>query len=347
MIKVIRNSDEPKPELIKAFNLSDVQAEDILEIRLRQLARLEGIKIEQELKTLKGERKELKDLLGDDKLMKKLVVGEIRADAKKFGDERRSVIEEAGRAVVERQVVDEVLTIIVSKNGWVRARQGHGLELGSVSYKDGDGEYAIFETRSIHQIAMIDSTGRCVGIAAGDLPGGKGDGVPLTSLVELAAGARVAHVVDAQPGKRYLAANSGGYGFVVNAEDLLTRIRAGKAFMTLQEGESVLRPAPLPTSPEMVVTLSAKGRMLLFAYDEMKEMARGRGVLLMGLDDDEKMSAVGFSSSKSVTVVGLSRSGSERSAIVSGAELQKHILHRARKGCLIPGRMLPTGIKVN
>ena len=347
VIKVIRNSDEPKPELIKAFNLSDVQAEDILEIRLRQLARLEGIKIEQELKTLKGERKELKDLLGDDKLMKKLVVGEIRADAKKFGDERRSVIEEAGRAVVERQVVDEVLTIIVSKNGWVRARQGHGLELGSVSYKDGDGEYAIFETRSIHQIAMIDSTGRCFGIAAGDLPGGKGDGVPLTSLVELAAGARVAHVVDAQPGKRYLAANSGGYGFVVNAEDLLTRIRAGKAFMTLQEGESVLRPAPLPKSPEMVVTLSEKGRMLLFAFDELKEMARGRGVLLMGLDDDEKMSAVGFSSSKSVTVVGLSRSGSERSAIVSGAELQKHILHRARKGCLIPGRMLPTGIKVN
>ena len=345
VIKVIRNSDEPKPELMKTFDLSDVQAEDILEIRLRQLARLEGIKIEQELKTLKGERSELKELLADDKLMKKLVVGEIRQDTKKFGDNRRTIMEEAGRAVVERQVVDEILTIIVSKNGWVRSRQGHGLDLSGVNYKVGDGEYAIFETRSIHQIAMLDSTGRCFGIAAGDIPGGKGDGVPLTSLVELAAGARVAQVVDAQPGKRYLVANSGGYGFIVNAEDLLTRIRAGKAFMTLQDGETVLRPALVPRHTEMVATLSEKGRLLLFSYDELKAMSRGRGVTLMGLDDDEKMVAVGFSGSKSVTVLGMSRSGNERSAIVSGTDLQKHILHRARKGCLIPGRMLPTAIK--
>ena len=345
VIKVIRNSDEPKPELMKTFDLSDVQAEDILEIRLRQLARLEGIKIEQELKTLKGERNELKELLADDKLMKKLVVGEIRQDTKKFGDNRRTIMEEAGRAVVERQVVDEILTIIVSKNGWVRSRQGHGLDLSGVNYKVGDGEYAIFETRSIHQIAMLDSTGRCFGIAAGDIPGGKGDGVPLTSLVELAAGARVAQVVDAQPGKRYLVANSGGYGFIVNAEDLLTRIRAGKAFMTLQDGETVLRPALVPRHTEMVATLSEKGRLLLFSYDELKAMSRGRGITLMGLDDDEKMVAVGFSGSKSVTVLGMSRSGNERSAIVSGADLQKHILHRARKGCLIPGRMLPTAIK--
>ena len=345
VIKVIRNSDEPKPELMKTFDLSDVQAEDILEIRLRQLARLEGIKIEQELKTLKGERSELKELLADDKLMKKLVVGEIRQDTKKFGDNRRTIMEEAGRAVVERQVVDEILTIIVSKNGWVRSRQGHGLDLSGVNYKVGDGEYAIFETRSIHQIAMLDSTGRCFGIAAGDIPGGKGDGVPLTSLVELAAGARVAQVVDAQPGKRYLVANSGGYGFIVNAEDLLTRIRAGKAFMTLQDGETVLRPALVPRHTEMVATLSEKGRLLLFSYDELKAMSRGRGITLMGLDDDEKMVAVGFSGSKSVTVLGMSRSGNERSAIVSGADLQKHILHRARKGCLIPGRMLPTAIK--
>ena len=345
VIKVIRNSDEPKPELMKTFDLSDVQAEDILEIRLRQLARLEGIKIEQELKTLKGERSELKELLADDKLMKKLVVGEIRQDTKKFGDNRRTIMEEAGRAVVERQVVDEILTIIVSKNGWVRSRQGHGLDLSGVNYKVGDGEYAIFETRSIHQIAMLDSTGRCFGIAAGDIPGGKGDGVPLTSLVELAAGARVAQVVDAQPGKRDLVANSGGSGFIVHAEDLLTRIRAGKAFMTLQDGETVLRPALVPRHTEMVATLSEKGRLLLFSYDELKAMSRGRGVTLMGLDDDEKMVAVGFSGSKSVTVLGMSRSGNERSAIVSGADLQKHILHRARKGCLIPGRMLPTAIK--
>ena len=345
VIKVIRNSDEPKPELMAAFKLTDIQAEDILEIRLRQLARLEGIKIEQELKTLKIERKELQELLGDEGLLKKLVVKEIRDDAKKYGDARRTVIEEAGRAIVERQIVDEALTVIVSKNGWVRSRQGHGLDLAGVTFKDGDGEYATFETRSIHQIAMIDSTGRSFGLSAGDIPGGKGDGVPITSLVDLAPGARTAHVIDAQPGQRYLVANSAGYGFVVNAEELLTRIRAGKAFMTLQEGEAVLRPAAVPKSAEMTVTLSEKGRMLLFAIDELKEMARGRGVVLMGLDAGEKMTAVGFCGSKSVTVTGLSRSGKGKSSIVSGADLKKHILHRARKGCLIPDKLFPTGIK--
>ncbi len=345
VIKVIRNADEPKPELMAAFKLTEVQAEDILEIRLRQLARLEGIKIEQELKTLTLERKELRELLGDEGQLKKLAVKEIRDDAKKYGDARRTVIEEAGRAVVERQVVDEALTVIVSKNGWVRSRQGHELDLTGVNYKDGDGEYAIFETRSIHQFAMIDSTGRSFGISAGDIPGGKGDGVPLTSLVELAAGARIAHVLDAQPGRRYLVGNSAGYGFVVNAEELLTRIRAGKAFMTLQEGEAVLHPAAVPKSPDMVVTLSEKGRMLLFAANELKEMARGRGVVLMGLDEGEKMTAIGFCGAKSVTVTGLSRSGKDKSSIVSGADLKKHILHRARKGCLIPDKMKPTGIK--
>jgi topoisomerase-4 subunit A len=345
VIKVIRQSDEPKPELIKVFQLTDIQAEDILEIRLRQLARLEGIKIEQELKSLGVERKELQALLDDDGLMKKLMISEIRQDTKKFGDTRRTLIEEAGRAVVERPVLDEMLTVIVSKNGWVRSRLGHGLDLSAVNYKVGDTQYAVFETRSIHQIAVIDSTGRCFGIPAGEIPGGKGDGVPLTSLLELAEGARIAHVVDAQPGHSYLVSNSGGYGFIVNAEDLLTRVRAGKAFMSLQEGETVLAPTLVPQHPEMVVTLSQKGRMLLFSFDELKQMGRGRGVVLMSLDEAENMTATGFSGSKSVTVTGQSRSGSIKSTVVSGAELKKHIIHRARKGCLIPGKMIPTAVK--
>jgi topoisomerase-4 subunit A len=345
VIKVIRNADEPKPALIKAFKLTEVQADDILEIRLRQLARLEGIKIEQELKALKLERKDLQAVLGDERLLKKQVVNEIRADARTYGDARRTLIEESGRAVAERQVVDEPLTLIVSRNGWVRSRQGHGLDLSALSYKDGDGAYGLFETRSVHPIAMIDSSGRCFGITAGEIPGGRGDGVPLTSLVELTPGARVAQVVDAQPGQRYLVANSGGYGFIVKSEDLLTRIRAGKAFMTIQEGESVLRPAAVTKEAAYAVSLSEKGRMLLFPVDELKEIARGRGVVMMGLDKDEKMVAVGFADAKAVTVTGLSRSGKERSITVSGTDLQKHILHRARKGCLVPGKLVPTGVR--
>jgi topoisomerase-4 subunit A len=149
VIKTIRESDEPKPALIKQFKLTDIQAEDILEIRLRQLARLEGIKIQNELKELKIERKSLKDLLGSDSEMRKLVIKEIRDDAKTYGDDRRTVIEEAGRATFERQIVDEPLTIIVSRNGWVRSRQGHAIDLTGVTYKAGDAPYAVFETRSI------------------------------------------------------------------------------------------------------------------------------------------------------------------------------------------------------
>jgi topoisomerase IV subunit A len=345
VIRVIRESDDPKPDLMKKFELTDVQAEDILEIRLRQLARLEGIKIEQELKTLKIERKDLKALLGDESLMKKLVTKEIRDDAKKYGDERRTLIEEAERAAVERQIVDEPLTIIVSRNGWVRTRQGHGLDLSAVTYKDGDGPYATFETRSVHAIAMIDTTGRSFSVQAADLPGGKGEGLPLTSLVELAPGARLAHVVDAQPGKKYLVANSAGYGFIAKTEDLLTRVKAGKAFMTLQEGETVLRPALVPASPDMAVTVSEHGRMLMFPADELKELGRGRGIVLMGLDPDEKMTAMGFGNTKAVTIIGTSRSGKEKTSRVSGAELQKHILHRARKGCLLPDRLVPTAVR--
>jgi topoisomerase-4 subunit A len=344
VIKAIRESDEPKLELMKRFKLTDIQAEDILEIRLRQLARLEGIKIQTELKQLKIERKSLKELLGSDNEMKKLVTKEIRDDARKYGDDRRTMIEEAERAAVERQVLDEPLTIIVSRNGWVRSRQGHDLDLSNLTYKTGDIAYAVFQTRSTHSIALIDSTGRAFSIQASDVPGGKGDGVPLTSLLEFAPGARLAHVVDAQPGLSYLVANSAGYGFIVKSEDLLTRVRAGKTFMTIQEGELVLRPALVPDQPELAVTLSEHGRMLLFAADELKELARGRGVTLMGLDPGEKMTAVGFANSKAVTIIGKSRSGNEKSVRIGGEQLQKHIVHRARKGCLLPGKLMPISI---
>jgi topoisomerase-4 subunit A len=286
----------------------------------------------------------LKELLGSDTEMKKLVTREIRDDAKQYGDERRTFIEEAGRTTYERQIIDEPLTVIVSKNGWVRSRQGHALDLSAITYKTGDAAYAIFETRSIHCVAMMDSTGRAFSVQAADIPGGKGDGVPLSSLVELAPGARLAHVVDAQPGLSYLVANSAGYGFIVKSEELLTRMRAGKTFMTIEEGVEVLRPATVPGKPEMAVTLSEHGRMLLFQAAELKELARGRGITLMGLDANEKMTAVGFTGAKAVSVAGKSRSGKDKVVRVSGEQLRKHIVHRARKGCLLPGKLVPVSV---
>ena len=349
VIKCIRNADEPKPELMKRFKLTEVQAEDILEIRLRQLARLEGIRIETELKELKDERKGLKGLLGSEAEMKARVADEIRADAKQYGDLRRTQIEEADRATFERQVIDEPLTIIVSRNGWVRARAGHKLDLSGTNYKAGDGPYAVFETRSVHSAGIIDSTGRAFSVECAELPSGKGDGQQITSFIELAPGARLAHVVDAQPGRKYLVANSGGYGFIVKSEDLLTRVKAGKAFMTLDEGDEVIRPAPVPNEVPanksiLAAAFSEEGRMLLFAAGELKELGRGRGITLMGLKEKEKLVAVGFAGPKSVTVEGVSRSGKDRTVTVEGADLQKHILRRARKGCLLPGKLKPTGV---
>ena len=344
VIKVIRNSDEPKQDLMKQFKLTEVQAEDILEIRLRQLARLEGIRIETELKGLKEERKGLKGLLGSAAEMKKRVAEEIRADAKTYGDARRTQIEKAERATFERQVIDEPLTIIVSRNFWVRARTGHKLDLSDTNYKNGDGPYAIFETRSVHNVGLVDSTGRAFSVECSELPSGKGDGQPLASFIDLAPGAKLAQVVDAQPGKKYLFANSGGYGFIGKTEDMLTRVKAGKSFMTLEQGEEVLRPAPLPDKPELAAAFSEEGRMLLFAADELKELGRGRGITLMGLNDKEALVAVGFGNSKSVTVEGISRSGKEKTVTIEGADLQKHIVRRARKGCLLPGKLRPTGV---
>jgi topoisomerase-4 subunit A len=346
VIRIIREADEPKPALMKRFNLSEVQAEDILEIRLRQLARLEGIKIEAELKELSIEQKSLKELLGSEAAMKKQVTTEIKADTKKFGDERRTLIREAGRAVLEKRVIDEPLTVIVSRNGWLRSRQGHGLDVSSLTYKEGDGPYAIFETRTIHPIALIDSTGRAFSMEASEIPGGKGDGVPFSSTVELAPGARFAHAVDAQPGKKYLVSNSAGYGFVVPAEDLLTRVRAGKAFMSIEDGERVLRPIPAPWNWQSIklATVSEKGRLLVFAAEDVREMARGRGLILMGLDDGDAMVAAGFVDGKSVTVQGTGKSGKPKEIKVSGVELKKYELNRARKGYQLPEKMSPTGI---
>jgi topoisomerase-4 subunit A len=195
VIRIIRESDEPKPALIARFDLSDRQAEDILEIRLRQLARLEGIKIERELAELRTEKSELEALLGDEGKLKRLVIKEIRADAAKYGDERRTLVEEAARAGVTQTVLDEAVTVIVSEKGWVRCRSGHGVDLANLAFKDGDRLAAAFECRSVDALVALTDGGRALTVAVSTLPDGRGNGAPLASLVELPSGAKIAHVL--------------------------------------------------------------------------------------------------------------------------------------------------------
>lgn len=243
VIAIIRQSDEPKLALIERFKLSERQAEDILEIRLRQLARLEAIKIEQELKALGEEKTKLEEILSSPAAQRRLMIKEIEADAKIFGDERRTLIQADKRSNVEVKVVDEPVTVVISDKGWVRARSGHGHDKAGFSFKAGDSLYDTFECRTVDTVLCLGSNGRVYSVPVTLLPGARGDGQPLTTLVDVESGTQLVHFVVGAMGAMYLLSNSGGYGFMATLESMVTRNKSGKSFMSLNEPERVLRPS--------------------------------------------------------------------------------------------------------
>ncbi len=343
VIRIIRQADDPKADLIAAFGLTEVQADDILEIRLRQLARLEGIRIETELATLATERATLARILAEPKTLARTVIAEIEADAKQHGDARRTLIEAVAPASVERTVPDEPITVTLSRHGWIRSRQGHGLVADQFGYKAGDGPLAVLETRTVNAIVILDSAGRAYTIRAADIPGGRGDGVPVTTLIDLQAGAKVAQAFTDAAEQKFLVAGSGGYGFITTLGDMVSRVKAGKAFMTLGADETPLAPVPLAAGLDHVAALSSKGRLLVFALAEMRAMPRGRGVIVMGLDPGEALAAVALVPARRVVLQGTNRLGRPTPYVLEGEELARHVLHRARKGALLPKRMKVTG----
>jgi topoisomerase IV subunit A len=294
VIKVIREADEPKPELMQAFTLTDTQAEDILEIRLRQLARLEAIKIERELKELRTEEKSLKRLLSNETARRQLVATEIAADVALFGDARRTLVEAAAKVTASRieTVVDEAITLILSRNGFIRQRSGHGIDAAALTWKEGDGELAVIETRSVNPIVLVAENGRTFSVRAQELPGGKGDGAPVASLVDL-AGMRVIAMLCGPNEARVFLAGSAGYGFFGSLSEMTTRQRAGKQYATIETGEQLLAPLLWPEAASEVAALSAEGRLLILPATELKALPTGgRGVIVMGLRDKESLIAV-------------------------------------------------------
>ena len=291
VIKVIRNADEPKPELMEKFSLSERQAEDILEIRLRQLAKLEGIKIERELAELKTEASKLKKLLGSPAERRKLAAAEVREDAERFGDKRRTVIEEAERITVSmvETVTDEPVTVILSRNGFIRTRQGHGIDRATLTWKEGDAPLAIVETRTVHPIVLFGANGRVFNVRATEIPGGKGDGVPVSSLVET-TGTAIVGMISGTADTAVLLGTSGGNALRAKIEGLVTRIRAGKQFVSVAEGESQVAPSVLPAGSTEVAALSGEGRLLIFPLEELNELPNGgRGVMAIKLHEGEAM----------------------------------------------------------
>ena len=349
VIKIIRESDEPKPALMKAFKLSERQAEDILEIRLRQLARLEAIKVQQELSELRKEKKTLQELLDNPSSMKKLLIKEIETDAKTYGDKRRTLIKVAERAVAEVKIIDEPVTVVISQKGWVRARQGHGHDALQFSFKAGDGLYAAFECRTTDNVLAFGSNGRVYTISVAQLPGARGDGVPLTTLAEVEAGTRLVHYFAGTAETTLLLASTGGFGFAAKVGDMISRQKAGKSFMAMDAGDEPVRPVIVFKGASALACLSEQGRMLVFGLDEIKtQSGGGRGVTLMDLDAKEKLIAAQPISQKGVRILGNApRSGKPQEIALTGKDLAHHFGKRARKGKLLASRLKAHRLEAN
>ena len=331
VIRIIRAADEPKPALIARFKLSDRQAEDILEIRLRQLARLEAIKIEQELKELRTEQGKLEDILNSPSTLKRTVVKEIEADARQYGDERRTLIQPEKKAVVEVKIIDEPVTVVVSLRGWVRALKGHEIDAATLMFKSGDALYGTFHCRSVDALLVFGSNGRVYSTSVSLLPGGRGDGQPITTLIDLESGTQPAHYVAGPAQQTLLLAGTGGFGLLAKVGDLLSRQRGGKAFLSLEADEKLLPPS-VGDAAEQVACLSLTGRLLVFGVDELKLQANGgRGLTLIDLDaKDALVSVAAFS--QAVQMLGTGRGGKAKEELLKGAALAPYVGKRARKG---------------
>ncbi len=331
VIAIIRHSDEPKAALIARFNLSDRQAEDILEIRLRQLARLEAIKIEQELKELREEQGKLEDILANPASLKRLMVKEIEADAKTFGDERRTLIQAEKKAVAEIKVVDEPVTVVVSSKGWVRARTGHGHEPGSFAFKAGDGLYGTFECRTVDMLIVFGSNGRVYSVPVASLPGARGDGQPITTLIDLEAGSQPLHYFAGPLAAQLLLSSSGGYGFLATVEAMVSRQKGGKSFISLGEGEMPCAPSHAIGATH-VCCASTGGRILTFEIGELKQMDKGgRGLMLLDLEPKDTLAGAA-AYTRSVKIEGVGRGGKERDETLEIRSLNNARAARGRKG---------------
>ncbi|MEJ5991714.1 DNA topoisomerase IV subunit A [Ramlibacter sp. PS3R-8] len=337
VIAIIRAAEEPKQALIARFKLSDRQAEDILEIRLRQLARLEAIRIEQELKELRTDREKLEEILGSPAALKRLMIKEIEGDAKQFGDARRTLIQAEKRAVAEVKVIDEPVTVVVSQKGWVRARQAHGHDAATFAFKAGDGLYGTFECRTVDTLLAFGSNGRVYSIPVSVLPGARGDGQPLTTLIEMDAGTQLVHYFAGAGNVFLLLSNSGGYGFVAAVENMVSRQKGGKSFLSLGAGETVCRPSLVGVAgtdafATHVFCASTGKRVLTFEIKELKPMANGgRGLMLMDLEPKEELAGAA-AYTRSVRITGLGRGDKEREEVLEIRSLNNAKGVRGRKG---------------
>ena len=341
VIRIIRREDEPKPVLMKRFKLSDEQAEEILNTRLRHLARLEEMKIREEQKQLATEREELEALLKSKARLKKLVASEIREDAEKHGDDRRTrIIErEAAQAIDETTLIpNEPVSVVLSTGGFVRSAKGHEIDPHALSYKSGDGFQSMARGRSLQAAIFIDSTGRTYSLPAHSLPSARGQGEPLSGRLNPPDGAKFAGVMMGEPEDLWLLATDAGYGFTVRLKELITDRRAGKTVLNVPDNSMVLPPALVPSPESLVVVVSSEGKLLAFPVGDVPEMPRGKGNKLYDIPGkkaaarEELMTGIAVVPPKGSLVIW----AGEKQKTLDWGDLKDYRGQRAQRGAVLP-----------
>jgi topoisomerase-4 subunit A len=341
VIRIIRREDEPKPVLMKRFKLSDIQAEAILETKLRHLAKLEEMKIRDEQKKLAEEKEDLESTLKSKAKLKKLIASEIEADAGKYGDDRRTKIveREAAVAIDESQLIaNEPATIVLSKGGFVRSAKGHEIDARTLQYKSGDEYQHSAKGRSVQQAVFLDSTGRAYSLVAHSLPSARGLGEPMSSRVDPPDGARWRGVMIGEPDDLWLVASDAGYGFTVRLKEAYASKKAGKTLLNIPEGALVLPPSPVPGDDALVAVTSEGGKLLVFPVKDVPELARGKGNKLFDIPSKKFAAREDFLTGMAVVPKDKSlivRSG-DRKMTIEWKDLKDYRGQRAQRGSVLP-----------
>ncbi|MBO2677842.1 DNA topoisomerase IV subunit A [Shewanella algae] len=290
VIEIIRFHDEPKAELMRRFGLTDKQAEAILDLKLRHLAKLEEMKIRGEQDELEAEREKLQQLLSSERRLKTLIKKELQADAETYGDDRRSplVVRSESRALSEQELVPtEPVTVVLSEKGWVRCAKGHDIDAAGLSYKAGDSFLCAAAGRSNQQSVFIDSAGRAFATDTHTLPSARSQGEPITTRFNLAPGESMEHVLLGDDDNCFLLASDAGYGFICAFKDMVSRNKAGKALLTLPANAKALTPRKLDKSrPSSILAITNEGRMLMFSMEALPQLAKGKGNKIIGIPSE-------------------------------------------------------------
>ena len=345
VIRIIRGTDDPKKELMTHFGLSDTQAEDILEIKLRQLASLDEVKLRKELEKLRNEAERLRGLLTDEKKLRREVTKEIRQDIDTYGDERRTLIEEAKGASIAKQVIDEPVTVIVSEKGFLRSRQGHGFDARAMNFKLGDKYRCSMECRSVDNLYILSNTGRIYSIPVSSLPSARGEGTHVSAFVQFQDGDVPFDYICGAPDTVLLFTSDAAMGFFCKMSDLAVRQRGGKSFFILDGA----KPLPVQVSTPLtgwIAALSSSGRLVVFTTDELRALSSGgKGTTIMALQDDEKLVAAVPISPNGVVVVGKGRGGKIQELLVGPRSIEDYRTRRGRKGRFVEAKWEFLGLK--